>query len=205
MAVGCDPLALTHGAVLPLTTCPGEGQTLCLGVRGQQPFPHNFPFHELQPAGRTKRHSGFSHPLLPCNHHPLCPDVTYLKELVLHSVECGRGGFCASSSSGHLQASLHSERRLLGGRCEDLRPELPSLRRNKLNGKELSRVAVGVKGRRASPLLVVTACYLFQIIFYKNGASQGVAYKDIFEGVYFPAVSLYKGCTVGGGKANGVL
>ncbi|XP_053125959.1 set1/Ash2 histone methyltransferase complex subunit ASH2 isoform X2 [Hemicordylus capensis] len=35
-----------------------------------------------------------------------------------------------------------------------------------------------------------------QIIFYKNGASQGVAYKDIFEGVYFPAVSLYKGCTV---------
>ncbi|KAH0623182.1 hypothetical protein JD844_031222 [Phrynosoma platyrhinos] len=40
-----------------------------------------------------------------------------------------------------------------------------------------------------------TGC-LFQIIFYKNGASQGVAYKDIFEGVYFPAVSLYKGCTV---------
>ncbi|XP_054854460.1 set1/Ash2 histone methyltransferase complex subunit ASH2 isoform X1 [Eublepharis macularius] len=35
-----------------------------------------------------------------------------------------------------------------------------------------------------------------QIIFYKNGANQGVAYKDIFEGVYFPAVSLYKGCTV---------
>ncbi|XP_070621236.1 set1/Ash2 histone methyltransferase complex subunit ASH2 [Erythrolamprus reginae] len=35
-----------------------------------------------------------------------------------------------------------------------------------------------------------------QIIFYKNGASQGVAYRDIFEGVYFPAVSLYKGCTV---------
>uniref|UniRef100_A0ABM5EPY2 Set1/Ash2 histone methyltransferase complex subunit ASH2 isoform X5 n=1 Tax=Pogona vitticeps TaxID=103695 RepID=A0ABM5EPY2_9SAUR len=35
-----------------------------------------------------------------------------------------------------------------------------------------------------------------EIIFYKNGASQGVAYKDIFEGVYFPAVSLYKGCTV---------
>ncbi|XP_062994994.1 set1/Ash2 histone methyltransferase complex subunit ASH2 isoform X1 [Elgaria multicarinata webbii] len=35
-----------------------------------------------------------------------------------------------------------------------------------------------------------------QIIFYKNGASQGVAYKDVFEGVYFPAVSLYKGCTV---------
>ncbi|KAK9395153.1 set1/Ash2 histone methyltransferase complex subunit ASH2 [Crotalus adamanteus] len=35
-----------------------------------------------------------------------------------------------------------------------------------------------------------------QIIFYKNGTSQGVAYKDVFEGVYFPAVSLYKGCTV---------
>ncbi|KAJ7305142.1 hypothetical protein JRQ81_011024 [Phrynocephalus forsythii] len=35
-----------------------------------------------------------------------------------------------------------------------------------------------------------------EVIFYKNGASQGVAYKDVFEGVYFPAVSLYKGCTV---------
>uniref|UniRef100_A0A4X2KVV8 ASH2 like, histone lysine methyltransferase complex subunit n=1 Tax=Vombatus ursinus TaxID=29139 RepID=A0A4X2KVV8_VOMUR len=35
-----------------------------------------------------------------------------------------------------------------------------------------------------------------QIIFYKNGVSQGVAYKEIFEGVYFPAISLYKSCTV---------
>ncbi|PNI67857.1 ASH2L isoform 1, partial [Pan troglodytes] len=35
-----------------------------------------------------------------------------------------------------------------------------------------------------------------QIIFYKNGVNQGVAYKDIFEGVYFPAISLYKSCTV---------
>uniref|UniRef100_A0A7M4E093 ASH2 like, histone lysine methyltransferase complex subunit n=1 Tax=Crocodylus porosus TaxID=8502 RepID=A0A7M4E093_CROPO len=35
-----------------------------------------------------------------------------------------------------------------------------------------------------------------QITFYKNGVSQGVAFKDIFEGVYFPAISLYKGCTV---------
>lgn len=38
--------------------------------------------------------------------------------------------------------------------------------------------------------------FLFQIIFYKNGVNQGVAYKDIFEGVYFPAISLYKSCTV---------
>lgn len=37
---------------------------------------------------------------------------------------------------------------------------------------------------------------LFQIIFYKNGVNQGVAYRDIFEGVYFPAISLYKSCTV---------
>uniref|UniRef100_A0A8D2MTM3 Set1/Ash2 histone methyltransferase complex subunit ASH2 n=1 Tax=Zonotrichia albicollis TaxID=44394 RepID=A0A8D2MTM3_ZONAL len=35
-----------------------------------------------------------------------------------------------------------------------------------------------------------------QIIFFKNGVNQGVAFKDIFEGVYFPAISLYKGCTV---------
>lgn len=42
----------------------------------------------------------------------------------------------------------------------------------------------------------VKVCFLFQIIFYKNGVNQGVAYKDIFEGVYFPAISLYKSCTV---------
>ncbi|XP_014440554.1 set1/Ash2 histone methyltransferase complex subunit ASH2 isoform X2 [Tupaia chinensis] len=35
-----------------------------------------------------------------------------------------------------------------------------------------------------------------EIVFYKNGVNQGVAYKDIFEGVYFPAISLYKSCTV---------
>ncbi|XP_075457330.1 set1/Ash2 histone methyltransferase complex subunit ASH2 isoform X1 [Ascaphus truei] len=35
-----------------------------------------------------------------------------------------------------------------------------------------------------------------EIIFYRNGVSQGVAYKDVYEGVYFPAISLYKCCTV---------
>ncbi|XP_068130705.1 set1/Ash2 histone methyltransferase complex subunit ASH2 [Hyperolius riggenbachi] len=35
-----------------------------------------------------------------------------------------------------------------------------------------------------------------EIVFYKNGVNQGVAYKDVFEGVYYPAISLYKGCTV---------
>ncbi|KAM5172737.1 set1/Ash2 histone methyltransferase complex subunit ASH2 [Mantella aurantiaca] len=35
-----------------------------------------------------------------------------------------------------------------------------------------------------------------EIVFYKNGVNQGVAYKEVFEGVYFPAISLYKGCTV---------
>ncbi|XP_069069542.1 set1/Ash2 histone methyltransferase complex subunit ASH2 isoform X1 [Pleurodeles waltl] len=35
-----------------------------------------------------------------------------------------------------------------------------------------------------------------QIVFYKNGVNQGVAYQDIFEGVYYPAVSLYRCCTV---------
>ncbi|CAG7836975.1 unnamed protein product [Allacma fusca] len=35
-----------------------------------------------------------------------------------------------------------------------------------------------------------------KIICFKNGKYQGVAYENIFEGVYYPAVSLYKGCTV---------
>lgn len=61
-------------------------------------------------------------------------------------------------------------------------------------GKEQDRG----KEKSSSPglLLMVTVFAVFQIIFYKNGASQGVAYKDVYEGVYFPAVSLYKGCTV---------
>lgn len=35
------------------------------------------------------------------------------------------------------------------------------------------------------------------MVFYKNGASQGVAFENLFEGIYFPAISLYKSCTVG--------
>uniref|UniRef100_A0AAY4AR38 B30.2/SPRY domain-containing protein n=1 Tax=Denticeps clupeoides TaxID=299321 RepID=A0AAY4AR38_9TELE len=32
--------------------------------------------------------------------------------------------------------------------------------------------------------------------FYKNGVSQGLAFDNLFEGMYFPAISLYKSCTV---------
>ena len=39
--------------------------------------------------------------------------------------------------------------------------------------------------------------YLHQMVFYKNGVSQGVAYENLFEGLYFPAISLYKSCQVG--------
>ncbi|KAM9794319.1 set1/Ash2 histone methyltransferase complex subunit ASH2 [Syngnathus typhle] len=35
-----------------------------------------------------------------------------------------------------------------------------------------------------------------RMVFYKNGASQGVAFENLFEGIYFPAISLYKSCTV---------
>eukprot|EP00116_Pleurobrachia_bachei_P008849 sb/3469111/ len=34
------------------------------------------------------------------------------------------------------------------------------------------------------------------IRLYKNGEYKGVAYEDLFQGFYFPALSLYKGCTV---------
>uniref|UniRef100_A0A4W6F1D2 Set1/Ash2 histone methyltransferase complex subunit ASH2 n=1 Tax=Lates calcarifer TaxID=8187 RepID=A0A4W6F1D2_LATCA len=34
------------------------------------------------------------------------------------------------------------------------------------------------------------------MIFYKNGVSHGVAFENLFEGIYFPAISLYKSCTV---------
>ncbi|KAK3090741.1 hypothetical protein FSP39_014239 [Pinctada imbricata] len=35
-----------------------------------------------------------------------------------------------------------------------------------------------------------------QMIMYKNGKSQGVAYDDLFEGIYYPAISLYKNAKV---------
>uniref|UniRef100_A0AAR2JCQ7 Set1/Ash2 histone methyltransferase complex subunit ASH2 n=1 Tax=Pygocentrus nattereri TaxID=42514 RepID=A0AAR2JCQ7_PYGNA len=35
-----------------------------------------------------------------------------------------------------------------------------------------------------------------RMIFYKNGVSQGMAFDNLFEGMYFPAISLYKSCTV---------
>uniref|UniRef100_A0A3Q1GER8 Set1/Ash2 histone methyltransferase complex subunit ASH2 n=1 Tax=Acanthochromis polyacanthus TaxID=80966 RepID=A0A3Q1GER8_9TELE len=35
-----------------------------------------------------------------------------------------------------------------------------------------------------------------RMVFYKNGVNQGVAYENLFEGLYFPAISLYKSCTV---------
>lgn len=35
-----------------------------------------------------------------------------------------------------------------------------------------------------------------KIIYYKNGKSMGVAFKDIYEGKYYPSVSLYFNATV---------
>lgn len=35
-----------------------------------------------------------------------------------------------------------------------------------------------------------------KISFYKNGNFVGVAFEDIFEGSYYPTISLYKSCTV---------
>ncbi|KAJ7380308.1 Set1/Ash2 histone methyltransferase complex subunit ASH2 [Desmophyllum pertusum] len=35
-----------------------------------------------------------------------------------------------------------------------------------------------------------------QVKFYKNGVCQGVAWQDIYDGTYYPAVSLYKNATV---------
>ncbi|XP_037548504.1 set1/Ash2 histone methyltransferase complex subunit ASH2-like [Nematolebias whitei] len=37
---------------------------------------------------------------------------------------------------------------------------------------------------------------LSRMVFYKNGVNQGVAFENLFEGLYFPAISLYKSCTV---------
>ncbi|XP_046716924.1 set1/Ash2 histone methyltransferase complex subunit ASH2 isoform X2 [Silurus meridionalis] len=35
-----------------------------------------------------------------------------------------------------------------------------------------------------------------RMIFYKNGMNQGVAFENLYEGMYFPAISLYKNCQI---------
>ena len=37
------------------------------------------------------------------------------------------------------------------------------------------------------------------MIMYKNGEYQGIAFEDIYAGMYYPAVSLYKAATVRNG------
>ena len=35
-----------------------------------------------------------------------------------------------------------------------------------------------------------------EIIFFKNGVTTGVAFRHLFEGIYFPACGLYMGASV---------
>ncbi|XP_070544616.1 set1/Ash2 histone methyltransferase complex subunit ASH2-like [Ptychodera flava] len=35
-----------------------------------------------------------------------------------------------------------------------------------------------------------------KVMFFKNGVCQGVAYENVFEGTYYPSISLYKNATV---------
>ena len=38
---------------------------------------------------------------------------------------------------------------------------------------------------------------LLQMIMFLNGRNQGVAFEDFYDGIYYPAISLYKNATVG--------
>jgi len=38
--------------------------------------------------------------------------------------------------------------------------------------------------------------HVVQVVMYKNGECQGVAFEDLYGGTYYPAVSLYKTATV---------
>lgn len=35
------------------------------------------------------------------------------------------------------------------------------------------------------------------MIMFLNGKSQGIAFEDFYDGIYYPAISLYKNATVG--------
>jgi hypothetical protein len=42
----------------------------------------------------------------------------------------------------------------------------------------------------------ITFSLHIKIEFFKNGVSHGIAFTDIYKGVYYPAVSLYKNASV---------
>ncbi|CAD5116960.1 DgyrCDS5799 [Dimorphilus gyrociliatus] len=42
----------------------------------------------------------------------------------------------------------------------------------------------------------LTVSHGSKLVMYKNGECQGVAKTDIYEGTYYPAISLYRNCTV---------
>jgi len=75
--------------------------------------------------------------------------------------------------------------------------ELPERRRPLCENRRVRTVIV-VKGtlyfeehsKRPEKLPVSTGS---KMTFFKNGVSQGVAFRDLYQGDYFPAVSLYRG------------
>ena len=52
------------------------------------------------------------------------------------------------------------------------------------------------RSRLCSFLSLRLFSFPLQMVMYKNGESRGVAFEDVFEGIYYPAISLYKTATV---------
>ena len=86
--------------------------------------------------------------------------------------------------------------------AKGLRPGAPGLTAGGLNTQTLhERSGLIMHGycwrnKLCSFLSVRLFSFPLQMMMYKNGESRGVAFEDVFEGIYYPAISLYKTATV---------
>lgn len=65
------------------------------------------------------------------------------------------------------------------------------------DGAESKKKLVPFKGSRVFELFAIKIVKVecFQIEFFRNGKSCGVAFDDIYAGAYYPAVSLFQSKT----------
>lgn len=63
-------------------------------------------------------------------------------------------------------------------------------------GKKDTEIRMLEEKDEPTPLSEMKTLIGSRISFYKNGQFVGVAYEDIFEGFYYPSISLYKSCSV---------
>lgn len=112
-----------------------------------------------------------------------------------------RKGTRFHQSKGKHYSSGYSEGDTLGcyiylPNCTDSEKLVPPTVKDKPLVKFKNYLYFEEKDEVQTALKSLTEAQTSLIKFYKNGDPQGTAFFNMFEGIYYPAVSLYKNCTV---------